>query len=66
MRKEAGMDARSHGARWQNAGIFALALLLSAAPLAVAAPGDLDPSFGGDGKVTTDFGTGSPEDDGFD
>jgi uncharacterized delta-60 repeat protein len=29
------------------------------APPAVAAPGDLDPSFGGDGKVTTSFGSGA-------
>ena len=36
--------------------VLMLALLLSAVPLAVAAPGDLDPSFGGgDGIATTDF-----------
>ena len=34
---------------------LALVLLLGAAPLAVADPGDLDPSFGADGMVTTDF-----------
>jgi uncharacterized delta-60 repeat protein len=30
-----------------------------AAPLALAGPGDLDPTFGGDGKVTTDFFAGN-------
>jgi hypothetical protein len=39
--------------------VLALALLLSAAPLVVAAPGDLDPSFDGDGMVTTVFGVHS-------
>ena len=39
--------------------VLMLALPLSAVPLAVAAPGDLDPSFGGgDGIVTTDFNDG--------
>ncbi len=33
-----------------------LTALLAAAPIAAAAPGDLDPSFGFGGKVTTDFG----------
>ncbi|WP_063886634.1 DUF11 domain-containing protein [Streptomyces aureus] len=32
------------------------ALVLSCPWVAVAAPGDLDPSFDGDGRVTTDFG----------
>jgi uncharacterized delta-60 repeat protein len=31
-------------------------LIVGIATPAVAAPGDLDPSFGGDGQVTTDFG----------
>jgi uncharacterized delta-60 repeat protein len=35
---------------------FGMALTLVAAPLALAAPGDLDPSFDGDGKVITDSG----------
>jgi uncharacterized delta-60 repeat protein len=37
---------------------FLLALFLVALPggIALAAPGDLDPSFDGDGRVTTDFG----------
>jgi len=42
---------RTRQVRWIF--VVALALLLSAAPLAVAAPGDLDPSFDGDGKVIT-------------
>ena len=33
----------------------ALALVLSAAPAAMSAPGDLDPTFGGDGIVRTDL-----------
>lgn len=32
-------------------------LLVPSAPPAFAAPRDLDPSFGGDGRVTTDFGS---------
>jgi len=36
--------------------LFAMATTTSAA----AAPGDLDPSFGGDGRVTTDFGGNDP------
>jgi uncharacterized delta-60 repeat protein len=35
--------------------LSALALLLSAAPAAMSAPGDLDPTFGGDGIVRTDL-----------
>src|SRR4051794_11523257 len=35
---------------------FCLVAILVAPTLAQAAPGDLDPSFGADGKVTTDFG----------
>ena len=42
------------------------AFLLSAVPLAVAAPGDLDPSFGGDGIVTTDFDSTFDKDDSAD
>ena len=42
--------------RYRKIVVLALALLLAAAPLVVAAPGDLDPSFDGDGKATTDFG----------
>ena len=39
--------------------VLMLAFLLGAVPLAVAAPGDLDPSFGGgDGIATTDFDDG--------
>jgi len=33
-----------------------LSVLAFAVPSALAAPGDLDPSFSGDGKLTTDFG----------
>jgi uncharacterized delta-60 repeat protein len=33
--------------------------LLLIPSIAQAAPGDLDPSFSGDGKVTTDFGSGA-------
>ena len=43
--------------------IAGLALVLAAAPTARAAPGDLDPTFGGDGIVRTDLS--SSEDDGF-
>jgi uncharacterized delta-60 repeat protein len=43
--------------------ITGLALFLGAAPAARAAPGDLDPTFGGDGIVRTDLT--SAEDDGF-
>ena len=35
--------------------LAALILLLSIVPVAQAAPGDLDPGFGGDGKVQVDF-----------
>ena len=49
------MDARRLRVCARLMNILALALLLSATPLAVAAPGDLDPSFGGDGKVNLDF-----------
>jgi uncharacterized delta-60 repeat protein len=43
--------------------ISGLALVLASALVAIAAPGDLDPTFGGDGVVRTDL---SPaEDDGF-
>jgi uncharacterized delta-60 repeat protein len=42
---------------------MAFAVLLMCG-VAVAAPGDLDPSFDGDGKVVTDFGTsGDPQND---
>jgi uncharacterized delta-60 repeat protein len=37
----------------------AVTLALGAASAASAAPGDLDPSFGAGGKVTTNFGSGS-------
>ena len=37
--------------------VLALALLMSAVPLAVAAPCCLDPSFDGDGRVLTDIGS---------
>ena len=40
------------------AGLVALSVASSLAPAAWAGPGDLDPSFSGDGKVTTDFGVG--------
>jgi hypothetical protein len=36
----------------------ALAVIIATASPGAAAPGDLDPSFGGDGKVTTDFAGG--------
>jgi uncharacterized delta-60 repeat protein len=46
-------------------GLFALLTawltLVSLAPPAFAAPGDLDPSFGGDGKVITNFSPGLDE-----
>jgi uncharacterized delta-60 repeat protein len=46
-------------------GLFALLTawlaLVSLAPPAAAAPGDLDPSFGGDGRVTTNFSPGVDE-----
>ncbi|HEX7246472.1 MAG TPA: delta-60 repeat domain-containing protein, partial [Actinomycetota bacterium] len=35
--------------------ISALALILSAVPAATSAPGDLDPTFGGEGIVRTDL-----------
>ena len=48
------------GTRERSAGTLLLACTISAAllvsPVAQAAPGDLDPSFGGGGKVVTDFG----------
>jgi uncharacterized delta-60 repeat protein len=48
---------RTSSARGQAAGLLAGLLLTLGLPTAVAAaPGDLDPSFGGTGKVTTDFG----------
>ena len=40
------------------AGFVALSLGWSLAPAAWAGAGDLDPSFSGDGKLTTDFGVG--------
>jgi len=43
--------------------ITVLALVLATAPAARAAPGDLDPTFGGDGVVRTDLTPA--EDDGF-
>ena len=43
--------------------ITGLALVLATAPAASAAPGDLDPTFGGDGVVRTDLTPA--EDDGF-
>jgi uncharacterized delta-60 repeat protein len=43
--------------------IIGLALVLAAAPATSAAPGDLDPTFGGYGVVRTDLTPG--EDDGF-
>src|SRR3954470_862499 len=43
--------------------IAGLALILATAPAARAAPGDLDPTFGGDGVVRTDLTPA--EDDGF-
>lgn len=53
------MSARrlSHGTTFALAGALAL-LTATAAPAAPAAtaPGDLDPTFDGDGRVTKDFG----------
>ena len=43
--------------------VTALALVLATAPAALTAPGDLDPTFGGDGVVRTDLTPA--EDDGF-
>ena len=43
--------------------VTALALVLANAPAALTAPGDLDPTFGGDGIVRTDLTPA--EDDGF-
>jgi len=43
--------------------VTALALILANAPAALTAPGDLDPTFGGDGIVRTDLTPA--EDDGF-
>ena len=43
--------------------VAALALVLANAPAALTAPGDLDPTFGGDGVVRTDLTPA--EDDGF-
>ena len=40
------------------AGLVALSVAGSLAPAAWAGAGDLDPSFSGDGKLTTDFGVG--------
>jgi uncharacterized delta-60 repeat protein len=48
---------RTSSARGQATGLLAGLLLTLSLPTAVAAAvGDLDPSFGGTGKVTTDFG----------
>ena len=54
------MNARQNRSRALLASSLTLALLLSAVRIAAAAPGDLDPSFDGDGKVITDtmLGTG--------
>jgi uncharacterized delta-60 repeat protein len=38
--------------------IFALTTATAMAPIAIAAPGDLDPGFGLDGRVLVDFGEG--------
>ncbi len=40
------------------AGLVALSVAWSVAPASWAGAGDLDPSFSGDGKLTTDFGVG--------
>jgi uncharacterized delta-60 repeat protein len=48
---------------WRSTVITGLALVLATAPAARTAPGDLDPTFGGDGIVRTDLTPA--EDDGF-
>ena len=49
----------------RSIGLIALSVLacLVVAPVAVAAPGALDPTFDGDGRVTTDLGSASEEGD---
>ena len=51
--------------RWRAAFpfIMGLALVLATAPAARTAPGDLDPTFGGDSKIRTDLTPA--EDDGY-
>src|SRR5207248_4078091 len=44
--------------RFAVATVSLLAILAGAAQPAVAAPGDLDSTFGGDGQVTTNFAAG--------
>jgi uncharacterized delta-60 repeat protein len=53
--KEAKVNVRSLRSRARLAGALALAFFLGVCPAALAAPGDLDPSFGGDGMATADL-----------
>jgi uncharacterized delta-60 repeat protein len=53
---------RNRSSGWRRRalpGVVLLAIAAATAASAAAAPGDLDPSFGTGGKVTTDFGPGS-------
>ncbi|MGW3624911.1 calcium-binding protein [Streptomyces sp. NPDC000880] len=50
---------RSRNSRAGAAAALGAALVLFCPGVALAAPGDLDPTFGTGGKVTTDFGSGS-------
>ncbi|POX51521.1 calcium-binding protein [Streptomyces sp. Ru71] len=55
-RRHSERRRRSLPARAGTVAAGVLALLLALPGIAVAAPGDLDPSFDGDGRVLTDFG----------
>lgn len=41
---------------WASTGLAPIVMVLLWTPMALAAPGDLDPTFSGDGTVTTDLG----------
>ena len=49
------MNIRAGRDRVRVTALARMIIVLSVTSLAQAAPGDLDPTFGGDGKVTTDF-----------
>jgi uncharacterized delta-60 repeat protein len=51
------------GRRRGTSSVLAAAVLLGLAGLALAAPGDLDPGFGADGRVTIDYGGADRADD---
>ncbi|MEV4948459.1 calcium-binding protein [Streptomyces sp. NPDC053755] len=55
-RRFAARRRRSRAGRAGAVAIACLALLLTLPGTAMAAPGDLDPAFGGDGRVLTGFG----------